>query len=76
MRRFSYVIEDLDTNNTYSRQSPIQLMKDARTAAKALSIKTGHPIAVIAVDSTDGSWISQGVYYGRTWRVGAHRRYY
>ena len=75
MRRFSYLIEDLETGHTYSRQPPIQLMKDAKTAAKSTSMKTGHPVAVIAVDSMDGAWISQGVYYGRTWRVGAHRRY-
>ena len=68
MRRFSYILEDLETGC----RATTTTMKDAKAAAKTRSMKTGHVIAVIAVDNTDNAWHPQGAYYGRSWREGAY----
>ena len=68
MKRFSYFIEDLETMCTQSAKS----MKDAKALAKALSMKTGHVVAVIAADNLDKILHPQGAYYGRSWREGAY----
>ena len=68
MKRFSYIAEDLETGASRTADT----MKDAKAFAKARSMKTGHVVAVIAVDSKDDVWHPQGAYYGRSWREGAY----
>lgn len=67
-KRMSYFTEDVQTRTRRQAAS----MGEARDNAKAESLATGHPIAIVAVDRNDGMHHPQGAYYGRAWRGGAH----
>ena len=67
-RRYEYLVEDLSTRET----GAFATMSAARSFAKSRSIATGHVVAILAVDTRDGSRYAQGAYYGRRWEGGTH----
>jgi len=67
-KRWSYVVEDLETGSMWFQST----MKTAKTLAKAESVASGHPVAVLAMDKKENTSYPQGAYYGRAWRGGAY----
>lgn len=69
MARYWYFAEDLETRE---RRGDFATKSQAKEVAKARSLRTGHPVAVVAVVTATYEHHPQGAYYGRTWREGAH----